>query len=156
MTSTLRPGPKGTPVPAGVIVLRLAKLSKDAIESRRANETHFSLSTDDEESGLQSLTVWARLLTSAIKARELMGDHKASYRLALYLSVDEIRAVRVSADFPVFPLDIVWDTDDRPGAEGHAGIIGLMRPPGGERMKYKALRARLAQIAIVEILPDIA
>ncbi|MFN8495730.1 MAG: hypothetical protein U0350_49520 [Caldilineaceae bacterium] len=143
-------------MPGGITVLRLAKLSKDIIESRRANETHFSLSTEDEKSELQSLTVWIKQLTSAITARELMGETKSAYGVVLYLNVDDVRAIRVSEDFLTAPLNVVWEPDDRLGAEGHAGIIGLMRPPGGERLKYKALRARLAQIATVEFLPDMA
>jgi hypothetical protein len=127
----------------------------DALESHRAHESHFSLSTPDEQSELQSLSVWVKDLTPAEKARELMGANRVAYRLALHLNVDDIRAIRIATDFPEPPLDVVWDPDPRPGAEGHAGIIGLMRPPGGERMKYKALRAKLAQIATVEILPEI-
>lgn len=159
MTDSLEPGTTGTPLPRGVTVLRLAKLSMGILESRRAHESHFSLSSDDEKSELKSLSVWAKDLTASQKARELMGESRFAYRLVLYLNVDNIRSIQ--DDFPFMPLNVVWDLDPRPGAEGHAGIIGLMRPPSGIKAHYKALRVRLADIvnandANIEILPEMA
>jgi hypothetical protein len=156
MTNSIQPGSTGTPLPGGIIVLRLSRLSKDFLESQQPSESAFILSTDDENSELKALSVWAKDLTPAEKARELMGEKRAAYRLILHLNVDEVRAIRISKDFPVTPLEVVWDTDSRPGAEGHAGITGLLRPPSGERKLYKALRVKLTQIVTkIELLPEI-
>jgi hypothetical protein len=150
MINALRPGPKGTPLPGGTIVLRLAVLSKD----QKPSAYSFELSSDDKKSDLKSLTVWAEELTSAEKARDLMGEKKADYRFVLYLDTDDIRAIEtpINSSF----LDTVWDTDLRPGADGHAGIIGLLRPDGGVKESYRALRTRLADAVFkTELLPEI-
>jgi len=97
MTSSIRPGPTGTPLPSGMIVLRLARLSKDGLELQSAHESHFALSTDDEAGDLKSLSVWAKNLTAARQARELMGEKRTVYRLVLSLNVDTVRSVRISS-----------------------------------------------------------
>lgn len=152
MTTSILPGSKGEPLPNKIVVIRLAKLSTDSSDLHRAHPSHFSLSTADEASELQALSVWARDITPPATARALMGENRAAYRLALHLKTEDIRSV---GTFLNSSLDIVWDPDPRPGAGGHSGIIGLMRPPGGERKIYKALRAKLAEIASVEVLSAI-
>jgi hypothetical protein len=71
------------------------------------------------------------------------------------LPVDSIRAINVPAS-PQVALDVVWSKlfqegtelpDPRPGAGGHAGIMGLLRPPGMEKSIYKTLRVRFADLA---------
>ena len=146
----LQPGQEGERLPDSVIVLRLGVLSKDAQLAPRANETHFTLSSDDKASKLQSLSVWAEELTSAEAARELMGENSAEYRLVLYLNVDDIRAIRHPPDSTEALLDVVWDPDTRTGAEGHSGIIGMMRDKGTR----KVLRLRLIDLAKPKLLPD--
>lgn len=155
MIDSIQPGSLGAPVPDNVTIVRLGKPMMDTLESHMAHEAHFSLSSEDEATSLQSLSVWVVDLTPPEKAQELMGANRATYRLALHLNTTAVRAIRLADDAPFHPLNVVWDPDPRSGAEGHAGITGLMRPPGGERMKYKALRAKLAQLAVVEILPAI-
>ena len=150
----VQPGEKGTPLPDGSSVIRLAKLSSQTLETLQAHESNFSLSTEDEESELQSLSVWERSLTPPRKARELMGPNRDQYRLALNLEVNEIRALNLLQLLSVLALDVVWDPDPRSGAEGHAGIIGLRRPPGGNRSIYKTIRAKLARLAQVELIPE--
>jgi hypothetical protein len=150
----LQPGQEGERLPDGVIVLRLGKLSKDAQLAPEANEMHFTLSSEDKASKLQALTVWAEELTSAQTARDLMGANRAEYRLVLHLNVDDIRAIRYPSDSTESMLEVVWDPDTHPGAEGHAGIIGLNR---GAKATRKALRLRLADLANrikPELLPD--
>lgn len=75
------------------------------------------------------------------------------YGLALHLNVDDIRSINLQPEAPVPPLDVVWDPIDGPQAEGHAGIIGLKRPDQAPKAIYKAIRAKLARIATIEILP---
>jgi hypothetical protein len=152
MSGLLVRGEHGASIPERTDLVRLAKSAKDTVETFRANETHFHLSTEDQETPLQSLSVWASDLTSPLIARELMGATKASYRIALVLNVDDIRKLRVEESV----LNVVWDHDERPGAQGHCGIVGLKRPPGGISVHYRALRARLAQLAQVSILPELS
>jgi hypothetical protein len=85
-----------------------------------------------------------------------MGDSKEAYSRYCLFNVDEVRALQLHPDVPEPPLDVVWDPltiagteeqDTRPGAEGHAGITGLLRPPGMEKLLYKNLRSQLADLA---------
>lgn len=154
MTDVIVPGQKGEPLLAGVIVVRLAKPSFIADETLQAHPLHFELSSADKASELQSLSVWAKELTPPEIARNLMGEKRAEYGLALYLNVDDVRDINLQPDAPEPPLDVVWDPIDVPQAEGHAGIIGLVRPPKAPKSTYKALRAKLAHISTVEQLPD--
>lgn len=152
MASNLSQGDTGTPLPRDIIVVRLGIPTKDG----GADASHFVLSTDDMASKLQSLSVWAKDLTPPEKGRELMGETRVKYLVALHLLVSDIRSIEEQSNAP---LDVVWDRDLRPGAEGHAGIIRLKMLPGlleRSRNEYRALRARLAEIATVEILPEIA
>lgn len=107
MNSGLRPGAKGEPLPDDVFVIRLGKPSTDALALQKAHESHFALSTADEQSELQSLSVWARDLTSAEQARELMGENKAAYQLALHLNVDAIRAIHAKTMQTMVALNVV-------------------------------------------------
>ena len=84
-----------------------------------------------------------------------MGEKRNEYRLALHLNVNDIRAINLQPEAPNPPLDVVWDPIDMPQAEGHAGIIGLIKPNGAPKAVYKAIRAKLARIATVELLPEI-
>jgi hypothetical protein len=151
---SLQPGQRGERLPDGIIVLRLAKPSSASSDAPRAHESNFSLSSDDEVSELQSLSVWVIDLTPVKRAREFMGELRAQYRMALYLNVNDIRAIRWPSGEVGSPLDVVWDPLPQPDAKGHSGIIGLKRPPHTERSKYKALRVKLADLARAELLPD--
>ena len=135
-------------LPGSCGVVRLAKLTSDGAV---AMSLHFNLSTADKASRLKSLSVWEESLTTAISARELMYDPYKEYALGLSLSVSAIRHLSiVIQEEPIrqfISLDVVWDHDARIGAEGHAGIIGLFRQPDYSRLHYKAMRAKLAQIA---------
>src|SRR5687767_2182182 len=130
MTEALEPGKTGELLPAGEIVLRLAKKSSDYELTGKASPVAFELSTVDEQSELKALSVWAERLTNAEQALELMGVDISSYPLVIYLNVDQVRELRPSPDSPMVPyLDVVWDRlmieqgsiripDTRPGAEG--------------------------------------
>lgn len=152
MPEPLQPGNRGEPLPADEKVLRLLKASKDS----RVTDAAFELTTQDKASPLQSLSVWVTQLTNPEQAREFMEENKETYSLYCLLDVNAIRTLRLSPDSSVMPLDVVWDPltlpdseerDPRPGAEGHAGITGLIRPPGMEKMLYKRLRVQLADLA---------
>lgn len=152
MNERLQPGNRGEPLPAGETVLRFLKASLHG----RVTDAAFELTTLDKTSPLQSLSVWAARLTSPEQAREFLGDQKDASLFYCLLGVEEIRSLRLSPESPVTPLDVVWDPlflsnseerDSRPGAEGHAGITGLVRPPGMEKLLYKRLRVQLADLA---------
>ncbi len=151
MTNFLQAGETGIPLPDGEIIIRLIKASKDG----KVLETHFALTSEDKESPLKSISVWAEKLTTPVQACEFMGEKNLSYEVYCRLNVDNIRSLTLS-ELPQPVLETVWDTlfqdstitpDTRPGAEGHSGITGLERPPAMEKRVYKALRTRLADLA---------
>ena len=161
----LRPGLKGEALPSGEIVLRLAHAPKDFAQTGKASAVSFDLSSKDKEAVLPSLSVFAERLTTPEQAMTLL-DQPEAYDLVLRLNVDAVRALRPVPDTPEVPsLDVWWDPltlmdaggvvvpDDRPGAAGHAGIVGLSRPNNVPRLYYKSLRAQLAQIAEAVELP---
>ena len=152
MTNFLEPAETGTPLPAGEIVFRLLKASKDGM----ALETHFALSEEDKNASLPALSIWPLRLTTPEQARSFLSEDKqGSYRLYALLSVDQVRELTAS-DLTDPVLNVVWDRlyeagtnlpDSRPGTQGHAGITGLVKPPGMEKVVYKKLRTRLADLA---------
>jgi hypothetical protein len=152
----LQPGKEGEPLPSGEWVLRLTVASKDFLETGQVSPEVFSFSTEDRQDDPPHLSVWAEQLTSPEQAWTLMGQ-KPHYRLALRLNVDAIRALRPNPDSPELPnLDVQWhpllaedgSPDRRPGAEGHAGIIGLHAGMSAQR---KSWRRRLAQLASQDV-----
>lgn len=156
MSNTRIPGQKGEPLPVGLIVVRLGRPSLYEAETLQVNPLHFELSSEDKTSELKSLSVWVVELTPPIVARSLMGEKRGEYTLALHLKVDDVRNINLQPDAPNPPLDVVWDPIEVPQAEGHAGITGLMRPDNAPRAVYKALRAKLARISTIEILPELS
>jgi hypothetical protein len=147
-------GQHSDPLPDSIDVVRLADPAKDTSQTNRAHETHFELSSKDKESPLQSLSVWASELTPPLVARTFMGPTGRKYTLALHLDVSEIRRLTIADKPDERMLDVVWDHLEISGAEGHAGLVGLKRPPQGISLHYRALRAKLAKLARVEILPE--
>src|SRR5271165_1092661 len=111
----------GTPLPSGMVVLRLLRASKDG----KALESHFALSEEDKSATLPALSVWIETLTTPEQARALLGEKQIAYEIYCRLPVDTIRTINVPAS-PQVALDVVWDTlfqegtdlpDARPGAE---------------------------------------
>lgn len=159
MRQSLQPGQQGQPLPSGEDVLRLLRVSKDG----RASQTSFTLSEEDKRSALQSLSVFARRLTTPYQALALMEPEKqAVYSLYALLSVDAIRALRPSPDSSdVLSLDVVWDPlpaspeNQVAGAAGHAGITSLLRPMGlvDAKRLYLSLRSQLADLANERLSP---
>ena len=148
-------GKQGERLPEGENVLRLLKkTTKDG----NVSPDEFELSTQDKNSALQSVSVWAEQLTTPEQAREFMGDKKDAYSWYCSLRVDTIRALRPTPeDTAVRPLDVVWDPltlvvagreeGELLGVEGHCGITGLMRPPGLPKIYFFSLRSQLADLS---------
>jgi hypothetical protein len=143
-------------LPSGEWVLRLAVVSKDYPETGLLSPEVFALSTDDRRTDPPRLSVWAEPLTRPEEAWELMG-RKPSYRLVVRLNVDAIRALPPDPDSPGAPsLEVVWDPlltpegdpDVRPGAAGHAGIVGLH---AGTSVHRKSCRRRLSQLGSQDV-----
>lgn len=81
-------------------------------------------------------------------------------KLVLRLPVNQIREIEVSfgeGNTRSNLLDVIWVflfedaeqtiRDNRPGAEGHSGIIGLDRDSVSNKLIRKALRSELAALA---------
>ena len=158
MTEPLQPGKTGEPLSTSEVVFRLLKASKDGV----AVEAHFALSEEDKQAKLPALSVWAVRLTTPEQARHFFAVEKqADYALCALLNVEDVRTLGIP-ELPHPVLEVVWDTlyeegitlpDTRPGAKGHAGITGLVKPPGMERRIYKKLRTRLADLANQNLRP---
>jgi hypothetical protein len=167
MDHQLRPGQKGEPLPEGEVVFRLGKTPKDfSIGSSRINPEAFELSSKDEKADIPSLTVWAERLTTREQALDFIESKREAVRCIIFLGVDQIRSLRPEPDSPdVLSLNVVWVPlvteengvivpDRRPGAEGHAGIIGLVKRSGVNKWYYKSLRSQLADKATFELFPE--
>jgi hypothetical protein len=152
----LQPGQAGEPLPPDEWVLRLAIVSKDFLESGQVSPEVFAFSTEDRRDDPPRLSVWAERLTRPEQAWHLMGE-KPHYRLALRLNVSAIQVLRPNPDAPDVPnLDVHWhpllvedgSPDPRPGAAGHAGIVGLH---AGTPAQRKSWRRKLAQLASEDV-----
>lgn len=146
MKDNILPGSTGEPLPNNVNVIRLIRLSNDG----RASDVDFELSSEDKSSALQSLSVWEESLTTPFQARFLIGEKYDSYEAYCLLNTDVIRSLRLYSEVDIAFLDVVWDNLENyrlPGSEGHAGIKGLFRPPGMDKLLYKRLRSKLAMLA---------
>jgi hypothetical protein len=145
------PGPDGTPIPVGSQIIRLAALQpKDYHETGRISPLVFKLSSTELSGKPARLSVFVDGLTTPAQAAAILG--RPNYSLVIHFGVDQVRGLRPSPDTPLVPgLDVLWDHIDRiyPGAEGHAGIIGLDHP---SRAVRKSFRTRLADIASVAAL----
>ncbi len=159
MRPPIQPGARGEPLPADEDAFRLIRASKDG----KVSEASFTLSEEDKQSALQSLSVFALRLTVPAQALALMESEKqAVYGLYALLGVAAVRALRPSPDSPDVPsLDVVWDPlpafpdSQAAGAEGHAGITGLLGPTGltDAKILYKSLRSQLADLANQRLSP---
>lgn len=168
MKKSLSSRSNGSRLPPEEIILRLARVPKDFESTGKASPAAFELSSGDESSVLQLLSVYARRLTTPNQARVLMDEKMAEYRLALFMKTECVRSVRPNPDSHEVPyLDAIWivklieidgefHPDNRAGADGHAGISGLKIPEGLPRLHYKSLRAQLVEkVEETHLMPEI-
>lgn len=165
--TALVPGNDGDPVPAGLRIFRIGRdtdVSPVVIERKKALEIMFELSEEDKEAEVPRLSVWVEPLTVADQAWDFMGK-KPNRTVVACLSVDAVNAIQPEDQF--VPLRVEWEramVDDgsgskapntRPGAEGHAGIVGLNQGSKGKTDKFrrKALRSALADLARISDVP---
>jgi hypothetical protein len=144
-------GLQDTLLPDDERVLRANKVPENFEQGQVLTRQIFNteLSSKDKSDESPKLSVYAKSLTTEMQACKLIGTGK-THRLVATLNVEEIRNASTE-----IPLDVVWDEpkldddtpDTRPGAEGHAGVMGLKRPPSIEKTKFKDLQSKLADIA---------
>jgi hypothetical protein len=149
MELALSRGPQDDPLPDRTVVLRGCRLPADYPSRPLSREAfNFQLSVQDKQQPVPKLSVYAQGLTTEEQVCAFIGDG-STHRLIARLNVASIRRIG-SEDNAA--LDVVWDDallpdgspDTRPGSLGHAGIVGLGRPPGQSRAAFKALQVRLA------------
>ena len=150
-------------MPAGTLVFRVGKRadpSPKALEQKKPPEILFKPSSEDEDSPGKRLSIWVEELTLPDQGWAFMGCDPAKTMVAC-LAVDAIQAIQ--APEPFAPLGAEWEqallpdgsVNNLPGAEGHAGIKGLVQGGNGktDRKRRKALRSKLADIAEVSPVP---
>lgn len=161
--SSIRPGQDGAPLPQGTLIFRIgkgAKLSPEAIRQGKAMPVMFEPSSSDEESPSKRISVWVEELTVADQGWAMMGSNPAN-TVAACLNADDIITAAVPPEFQ--PMRTCWETarlDDgsvntHPGAEGHAGIWGLIQGGKGKQDSKRrgALRSILADLAKLSPVP---
>ncbi|MBW4426871.1 MAG: hypothetical protein KME50_21090 [Nostoc desertorum CM1-VF14] len=156
-------------VPDYCRVIRLARLPKDFLENKKVLavqlEPELQPSTEDKESKPPHLSFWVEFLTTPEQAYNFLQERKpdSDKKLVLRLQVSEIRKVVGIADAEkTYPglLDVIWVflekavRDERPGAKGHSGIIGLFEQSLPSELTQrqaknlrKDLRSKLAELA---------
>ncbi len=160
---TIRPGDDGANLPPGTLVFRIGKkayLNPEALKKKKALEVMFKPSSSDEKSPGKRLSIWVEELTIADQGWSIMGSEPSNTVVAC-LNVDEIRAVAPPTPFQ--SLEVEWEralTEDgepntHPGAEGHAGITGLLQGGNGkmDKERRKLLRSILADKANISPVP---
>jgi hypothetical protein len=105
----------------------------------------FELSSKDKQGTPPHLSVWVESLTSDQEAYMFL-DEGSLRKLVLRLNVEQIRAIAAVADDKRYPnlLDVIFVhiADQRPGAIGHAGIVGL---------DEAAVKSQLAAIGVTNL-----
>src|SRR5262245_20396785 len=131
----LRPGGDGEPLPEGTLVFRIGKRadpSPEALRQKKPPEILFKPSSEDEKSPGKRLSIWVEELTLPDQGWAFMGRDPAK-TMVVCLNVDAIRSIRPPESFD--PLGVEWEQarlpdgtpNTLPGAEGHAGIVGLLQ-----------------------------
>jgi hypothetical protein len=135
-------------VPASHPLLRLPKPPRDFVADQyQPSAMDFEPSSEEKRQMPVRVSVWDACLT---RAEEAAGFRSAG-RL-LVLRADAVAAVLAVDD----SLRVVYDplTDSalaaRPGANGHAGIEGLVRRPKEDRPQQKLRLSRVADVFRLE------
>ena len=146
-----KPGDTGQPLDHEDRVLRLGLIPSD-LNKGFVSANVFSLSTEEKQTPPHWLSVWQESLTTDEQAYAMATNKNR--RLAIRLTVQDIREIRMGSAGEQPLLDVVWDrleyvwddggklnADAPAGAAGHCGIIGL------QDIHRKQLRKRLADLA---------
>ena len=147
-------------LPPRTSVLRAVKLNIGIGNPSQVTRYNFNdlfvLSDTDKNEKPPALSVFVEGLTTPRQAIELLTN-ASRYEAVARLDVDKVRAIPVHDTIAVFTasLDVLWvqarlpngDVDTRPGANGHAGLVGLKREKGIDKNHYKSLRDALVVLA---------
>lgn len=122
----------------------------------------FEPSSADKKSESKCISIWVEALTVADQAWAMMGAKPANTVVACFRA-DAVAAVPAQPGFA--PMRTVWETavvdngddttspNNHPGADGHAGLWGLLQGGGGNADKAKRLALRSALADLAEISP---
>lgn len=135
----------GTPCEQSVVIIRFVSHSTDGFEpgSDYPPLSAFQLNKNDKLSPVPHLSVWDVQKTTIEQGRSRLPDSK-TYR-GYDCQVGTIRRLEFRAE-PTLEYDVqifVPNNDRAPGYEGHCGIVGLLRPEGYPKRKFKQWRALL-------------
>jgi hypothetical protein len=118
------------------------------------DDSDFVFSTEDKEESPPSISVYIEGLTSAVQVFNIVPGIK----YVGFLPKKEILSLKIEHENPI--IDVFWkqsyhpeypQIDTRPGADGHAGIMGLHIPQGDGKIAKRSrtnLRVALAKIAM--------
>jgi hypothetical protein len=141
--SKLQRGADGQPIPEGEWVRRAFK-TKFLTMNGEISEKQFEPSTADKMDPKNRLTVWVEQITLDEHIYTLSNNTPAESVLAR-LNVDDVRSLRPEPLEPnISHLEVEWHLDERPNAEGHAGIRDLCE---GTKLQKRSLRVQLAILA---------
>ncbi len=156
-------------VPDHCNIIRLARMPKDFSEKKKVLplqlQGELEPSTQDKNSKPPHLSFWVEFLTTPEQACKFLRENNPNVdkKLVLRLRVNEVRKIvgivdkeKVYTDL----LDVIWVfleksvRNNRPGAKGHSGIIGLFEQSSPEGLTNreaknlrKYLRLQLAELA---------
>ncbi|HJL15592.1 MAG TPA: hypothetical protein RMH99_08055 [Sandaracinaceae bacterium LLY-WYZ-13_1] len=133
----------GAPVPPERSILRLPTPPPDIEPDDYVSSGAFFVLGSEERDGNGRLSVRDEALTSVAQAR---GFRDAPDVIVLRGQCADVLEAGATNDKDV---QVVYEPPSasiagKPGADGHAGIVGLRRPKGGNRTEYRALRDAIA------------
>lgn len=162
-----RRGVDESPVHRSEVIIRVIpswRLNKDYEETGKLAPKLFELSSGDKTGKRPHLSVYVERVTPHVTACNLLTKIPERAVIAR-LCVEDVQALRPEPELDtVESLQVTWEPavladgtpDVRPGAEGHAGILGLKRPkdePKGHRQSYSEQLAGLCscRFAVAEV-----
>jgi len=139
-------GADGDPLPDGEWVKRACKKKLMTLDGD-ISEKHFEPSSEDKKDSKNRLTVWAARITDDDHVLTLSNNNMTDSIIAR-LNVDAIRAVRPDPENDaVASLEVEWHHDERPDAQGHAGIRDLVQVGIATKAQKRSLWLQLAMLA---------
>lgn len=129
----------GEPVPDDRMILRLPKPPLQfAPGNYVAAPTYVSPSTEDKDRIPVRISVWDAALTTLEQARGFRSEEPV-----LVLEAQVAGVLQAGARAVVYE-PLTGAAASQPGAPGHAGIEGLERAPGEQKIAYKHRLSRVA------------
>ena len=139
---------------SSVEVMRVREYGQSFIPNRskiRPVPEAFELSDIDKEDVVPLLSVWETAKTTLEQGKAIRGfNGPATFCLGFAITVAQILSAAAQY-IPARKVAVISDPLDgpeslMPGADGHAGILGINRRSGDVRGPYRAFRASLANM----------